>query len=59
MHADHRAGFVARLEEGVPVAVLVVNAGQAEHGGELAERDGSDSSLRIAPDFECRQPGVP
>ena len=52
-------GLGAGPEEGVPVAVGVVHAGQAQEGRDLAEADGADAARRVAPHLGRGQLGVP
>ena len=52
-------GLGAGPEEGVPVVVGVVHAGQPEEGRDLAEADGAHAALGVAPHLGRGQLGVP
>ena len=59
VHADDALGLRARLEERVPVAVLVVHRRQAEERRDLGEAHRVPTTRRVAPHLFGREVRVP
>src|SRR5437588_615812 len=59
VHADDRPRLLASAEEGIPEPARVVDRGQAQEGGDLAEADGPHSPARVAAHLGGGQVRVP
>ena len=59
MHVDDGLRLGAGQEEGVPVVVGIVHAGQTEVGRDLAETDRPHATLGIAPTLEAIEEARP